>query len=65
MMTYTGINFKRSEADFNRDAFPDYYEHVYYDLDDRIIHRDSVPFVWKQNDRVYVNTVNRKQTRPY
>jgi hypothetical protein len=64
-MTYTGINFKRSEADVDRDNFPDYYEHVYYDLEDRIIHKDSVPFVWRQNDSLYVNTVNRKQTRPY
>ena len=56
------LNFLRN---VNKDEFPDYYEHVYYDLDDRIIHKDSVAFVWKQNARVYMNTVNRKQTRPY
>ncbi len=65
LMTYEGINFKRSIANYNDDKFPDYYEHIYYDLGDRIYSRDSVAFVWKDKDSVYVNTKNNRQTRRY
>jgi hypothetical protein len=65
LMTYEGINFKRTISNVNDDNFPDYYEHVYYDLGDRIISKDSVAFIWKENDKVYVNTRNSKQTRQY
>jgi hypothetical protein len=65
IMTYEGINFKRSIANYNNDKYPDYYEHIYYDLGDRIYSRDSVAFVWKEKDSVYVNTKNNRQTRRY
>ena len=65
MMTYKGINFKRTIANVNDDRYPDYYEHIYYDLDDRVFTKDSVAFVWKQMDSVYFNTRNNKQTRLY
>ena len=65
LMTYEGINFKRTIANVNNDDFPDYYEHIYYDLGDRVFSRDSVAFVWNSKDSVYVNTRNKRQTRPY
>lgn len=65
LMTYEGINFKRTIANVNNDKYPDYYEFIYYDLKDRIYSRDSVAFIWQAEDSIYVNTRNRKQTRPY
>ncbi len=65
LMTYKGINFKRTISNVNDDQFPDYYEHIYYDLGDRIFSKDSVAFVWNTKDRVYVNSRNKRQTRPY
>ena len=65
LMTYNGINFKRTIANFNGDKFPDYFEHIYYDLGNKIYPKDSVAFVWRENDSVYVNTKNLKQTRLY
>ena len=65
MMTYEGINFKRTISNVNDDEFPDYYEHIYYDLGDRIFSKDSVAFIWKIKDSVYVNSRNKRQTRPY
>lgn len=65
LMTYEGINFKRTIANVNDDEFPDYYEHVYYDLGDRIFSKDSVAFVWNLKDSVYVNSRNKRQTQPY
>lgn len=65
LMTYEGINFKRTISNVNDDEFPDYFEHIYYDLGDRIFEKDSVSFVWNVKDSVYVNTKNHKQTRPY
>ena len=65
MMTYSGINFRRTEAELNRDKYPDFYEHIFYDLENRIIQGDSVGFVWKQRDSSYISLNNRKQTRPY
>ena len=65
MMTYKGINFKRTIANVNDDDFPDYHEHIYYDLGDRIFSKDSVAFVWNVKDSVYVNSRNKRQTRPY
>jgi len=64
-MTYEGINFKRTIANVNNDKFPDYYEFIFYDLEDRVFSRDSVAFIWQPEESVYVNTRNRKQTRPY
>lgn len=63
LMTYDGVNFRRTMANINNDEYPDYYEHVFYDLGTRIFSTDSVGFVWK--DTVYVNTRNPRQTRPY
>jgi hypothetical protein len=65
LMTYEGINFKRTIANVNDDEFPDYYEYIYYDSGDKIIEKDSVSFVWNIKDSVYVNTRNHRQTRPY
>lgn len=65
LMTYEGINFKRTLANINNDKFPDYYEHIYYDDGVKITERDSVPFVWNQKDSVYQNLLNKKHTRPY
>lgn len=65
LMTYKGIDFKRTIANVNNDKYPDYYEHIFYNLPDRIYSKDSVAFVWREKDSVYVNTRNMKQTRPY
>jgi hypothetical protein len=65
LMTYEGINFKRTVTNYNNDKYPDYYEHIYYDLGDRIYSKDSVAFVWNEKDSIYVNTKNNRQTRPY
>ncbi len=65
LMTYEGINFKRTIANVNNDEYPDYYEYVYYDSGDRVMVRDSVAFIWSKKDSVYINTRNRRQTRPY
>lgn len=65
LMTYKGIDFKRTIANVNKDKYPDYYEHIFYNLPDRIYSKDSVAFIWSEKDSVYVNTRNAKQTRPY
>lgn len=65
LMTYEGINFKRTIANINQDKFPDYYEHIYYDDGTKIIPSDSIAFVWNQKDSVYQNLLNKKHTRPY
>lgn len=65
LMTYEGINFKRTIAYINSDIYPDYYEWVYYDLGNRVYSNDTVGFVWSIKDSLYVNTRNKKQTRPY
>jgi len=65
LMTYEGINYKRSLTNVNNDKFPDYLEYVYFDNGDRVYKKDAVPFVWDIKANMYVNTRNRKQTRPY
>jgi hypothetical protein len=65
LMTYKGINFQRTVANVNNDNYPDYYEHIYYDTGSRIYSSDSVAFTWNHKDSVYVNTRNKRQTRPY
>jgi hypothetical protein len=65
LMTYEGINFKRTLANINNDKFPDYFEHIYYDNGTKIIPGDSIPFIWNQKDSVYQNLLNKKHTRPY
>jgi len=65
LMTYEGINFKRTITNCNNDEFPDYYEFVYYDTGDRVYVKDSVAFIWNVKEKVYINTRNSKQTRQY
>lgn len=65
LMTYEGINFKRSLGNINNDKFPDYYEHIYYDNGTQIIPGDSIPFVWNLKDSVYQNLINKNHTRSY
>jgi hypothetical protein len=65
LMTYEGINFKRTITNYNNDEFPDYYEYIYYDTGDRVYVKDSVAFVWNVKEKVYVNMRNSKQTRQY
>ncbi|MDR3666940.1 MAG: hypothetical protein P4L35_08865 [Ignavibacteriaceae bacterium] len=65
LMTYKGINFQRTIANVNNDKYPDYLEYLYIDTGEKVIARDSIPFVWSVKDSLYINTRNRKQTRPY
>jgi hypothetical protein len=65
LMTYDGTNFKRTLANVNNDKFPDYYEHIFYNLNDRVYSKDSVAFKWSVKDTLYINTKNQKQTRRY
>ena len=65
LMTYDGTSMKRTLANVNNDKFPDYYEHVIYNLKDRVFSKDSVAFTWSQKDTLYINTNNSKQTRRY
>lgn len=65
LMTYNGIDFRRTLANVNNDKFPDYYEHIFYSLPDRIIHKDSVAFVYNQKDSLYYSTEGKKITRRY
>ena len=65
LMTYKGINFQRTIANVNNDKYPDYMEYLYIDTGDKVIALDSIPFVWSVKDSLYVNTRNKKQTRPY
>ena len=64
-MTYSGTSFKRTLANINNDKYPDYYEHIFYNLADKVYSKDSVGFVWSVKDTVYINTRNKKQTRRY
>lgn len=65
LMTYKGINFKRTILNYNNDRYPDYYEYVYYDSGKRVEELDSIPFVWNQKKNSYINTRNSRQKRPY
>ena len=65
LMTYKGIDFKRTLANVNNDRYPDYYEFIYYNLPKKIYEKDSVAFVWDNKDSHYVSTRNQLQTRPY
>lgn len=65
LMTYEGINFKRTITNLNDDKFPDYYEYVFYDSGNKVKAIDSVAFVWDVKKDVYINTRNSKQTRQY
>ncbi|GAB6283236.1 MAG: hypothetical protein STSR0008_19960 [Ignavibacterium sp.] len=63
LLTYEGINFKRTMTDANGDKYPDYIEYMYLDTGNKIEVIDTVTFIWK--DTCYVNTRNPKQTRPF
>jgi hypothetical protein len=65
LMTYEGINFKRTLANINGDKYPDYYEFVYYDTGKGISIADSVAFIWNPKDSLYVDSRNKHRTRPY
>ncbi len=65
LMTYKGINFKRTITNINNDKFPDFYEYIYYDSGREIKAVDSVAFTWNIKDSLYVSSRNRKQTRQY
>lgn len=65
LMIYDGIDFRRTLANINDDKFPDYYEHIFYSLPDRVIHKDSVAFIFNQKDSLYYSTEGRKITRRY
>jgi hypothetical protein len=65
LMTYNGINFRRTIYNYNNDKYPDYLEYLYIDTGEKVIARDSIPFVWSVRDSLYINTRNKKQTRPY
>jgi len=65
LMTYEGINFKRTIANLNEDKFPDYYEYLFYDLGNKVFPKDSIGFIWNSVKNVYVNTRNNKQTCLY
>lgn len=65
LLTYIGINFKRTMTNLNDDKFPDYYEYLYYDTGDRVRAVDSIGFVWREKDSLYYNTRNPRQTRKY
>lgn len=65
LMTYEGINFKRTIANLNDDNYPDYYEYLYYDLGNRVFPKDSIGFIWDTAKNIYVNIRNKRQTRLY
>ena len=65
LMTYKGINFRRTITNKNNDKFPDYYEYIYYDSGNEIKAVDSVAFTWNVKDSIYVSSRNKRQTRRY
>jgi hypothetical protein len=65
LMTYDGLDFRRTITNVNNDEYPDYHEYVFVSLPDRVFARDSVAFVWDKKTGVYINSRNARQTRPY
>lgn len=65
LMTNKGINFERTLANVNNDKYPDYYQHIFFDLGNRIISRDSIAFIWDKKRELYTNVRNKRQTSPY
>lgn len=65
LMTYNGIDFRRSLANINNDKFPDFYEHIFYNFSNRIIHKDSVAFIFNPKDSLYYSSEGKKFTRRY
>lgn len=65
LMTYNGIDFRRTLADINGDKFPDFYEHIFYSNSKQIVHKDSVAFVYNPDDSLYYSKSGKKITRRY
>ncbi|MCH8325559.1 MAG: hypothetical protein IIB83_03195 [Bacteroidetes bacterium] len=65
LMTYWGIDFRRTIANVNNDKYPDYYEYIYYNTGDRIAVLDSIPFYWSVKDTAYISTRDHSLRRPY
>jgi len=65
LMTYEGIDFKRTLTNVNNDKYPDYYEYLYFNSGNRIAVLDSIPFYWSQKDSVYISKRDRSLRRPY
>lgn len=65
MMTYHGIDFKRTIANINNDKYPDFYEYVFLSTDNKLKIIDSVAFVYNPKDSVYESSLGKKFNRPY
>ncbi len=65
MMTYFGIDFKRSIANLNNDKYPDFYEYVFLSTNDKLRIIDSVAFVYNPKDSVYESSLGKRFNRPY
>lgn len=65
LMTYRGIDFRRTMANVNNDKYPDYYEYLYYNTGGRIAVLDSIPFYWSEKDTSYISVRDRSLRRPY
>ncbi len=65
METYVGLVHKRTLAKVNNDKYPDYYEYRFWEDSLSIRLRDSIPFYWDVNKKLYVTKVNRRWFRKY
>lgn len=65
MMTYEGIDFRRTLTNVNNDVYPDYYEYLFINTGDRIAAVDSIPFYWSPKDSAYISDRNKRLSRPY
>lgn len=65
MMTYLGIDFKRTIANINNDKYPDFYEYVFISTDNKLQAIDSVAFVYNPKDSVYESSLGKRYNRPY
>lgn len=65
LMTYDGIDFRRTLANINNDKYPDFYEHIFYNLSERVIHKDSIAFIFNPKDSLYHSADGKNFTRRY
>lgn len=63
--TYEGLLHKRTLADINKDSIPDYFEYRFEESAQRIRILDSVPFVWRPEEDLYISPQNRRWWREY
>lgn len=63
--TYEGIGHKRTLADHDKNLFPDYYEYRFSRKRNKISIRDSIPFYWNSNNKLYVTKINKNWFRKY